>query len=504
MMDSNLEQLINQFKPSPKTLEFIQSNHGPYINSKAITDSVEDHSEIIEPSTGLVLTKVRQASRKDVDNAVVAAGDALTSTAWAGLKPNEREELMRRVADLMARDAQILAEIEALNAGKAISGCMAVDVQDSITHLRYMAGWASKIEGSTREVSAQGKHLAFTRKEPVGVVGAIVPWNWPLSMGIWKIAAPLAAGCTVVLKPSELTPLSMLYIALLCREAGIPEGVINIVTGPGRTVGQQLTQHPDIHKISFTGSTEVGMQVGSQAMQNVTNVTLELGGKSPMIVFADADIENVVDATQRSVFFNSGQVCSAGSRMYLHKDIYSETIDRMAVAAQSMKQGFTLDPTVEVGPLISDKQQMSVLDYIDSGSRQGARLVCGGAKGNEDGFFVQPTIFADCHNKMKIVQEEIFGPVLSIIPFDEKSDVIKMANDNIFGLAASVFSQDISRAMELLPLIEAGTVWVNTHDYIDPSLPFGGYKKSGIGKDLGPEQLEHFLNTKTVWIKIRK
>lgn len=381
------------------------------------------------------------------------------------------------------------------------SECRAVDVDSSIAHLRYMAGRATKIDGSQRSVSIPGTHLAYTRKEPVGVVAAITPWNWPLSMAIWKIAAPLAAGCTVVLKPSGLTPLSILYVARLCVELDLPPGVLNIVVGSGSEIGATLVNHQLVKKISFTGSTPVGKQVGKTAGYNLTHATLELGGKSPMIAYADAYIQKIVSATQNSIFFNSGQVCSAGSRLYVHRSIYDDVIDRIVAFANGIKLGFPLDPETEMGPLISAKQQKSVLKYIERGVQEGANLITGPQTVPEGrGYYVSPTVFSDCNNDMQIVREEIFGPVLSIIPFDEGIDVISLANDNDYGLAASVFTKDIERAIHAVNELDTGTVWVNTHDLVDSCLPFGGFKDSGIGKDLGPEQLGYFLKTKTVWI----
>jgi len=333
-------------------------------------------------------------------------------------------------------------------------------------------------------------------------VGAIVPWNWPFAMSVWKLAAPLAVGCAVVLKPAEITSLSMLYLMELCVKAGLPKGAINIVTGKGSTIGNHLVSHPGVAKVSFTGSTPVGKMVGAAAIQNVSHMTLELGGKSPMIAFEDADIDAVAASTLNSVYFNAGQVCSAGSRLYVHRSRYEEAIEKVKAVAQSIKLAPCLDPTGTMGPVISASQRNSIMGFIEQGIAEGARLVTGGNIVEERGYFIEPTLFADCTNDMTIVQEEIFGPVLVMIPFDTEEEALTLANDSIFGLAASIWTQDISRAHRLIPKLQAGSVWVNIHDPGDPSMPFGGIKQSGIGNDLGPEQLEHFLETKGVWIKV--
>lgn len=501
-MHDTVKQLVQRFNMTDGAEQFLGSELHMYINGRFTESESGTHSVILEPCTGEQLAIVPSGCEQDIDAAVMAARAAFESSEWSRMKPMDRERIMHRIADLLEQNAQIMAEIEALDAGKAISGCLPVDVGNSIKLLRYMAGWASKIEGATRNVTAPGQQFACTVRQPIGVVGAIVPWNWPLSMAIWKLAAPLATGCTVVLKPAEITPLSMLYFVRLCEEAGLPAGVINIVTGKGSTVGQHLVSHPGIDKVSFTGSTPVGKQVGRAAVENMTHATLELGGKSPMVVFEDADISAVVQSTQNSVFFNAGQVCSAGSRMYVHRDIYAQVVDAVAAKASNMKQGFTLDPETEMGPAISVQQQDSVYDYIAAGKEEGARVACGGEQIEGPGYYVQPTVFADCNNEMRIVQEEIFGPVLAISQFETEQQAIQLANDNIYGLAGSIFTKDVSRAFRMVPKINAGTVWVNTHDSVDCSMPFGGFKQSGIGKDMGPEQLDHFLLTKTVWVNV--
>lgn len=499
-MDETVRKLIEQYGITDKAREFLEGEHRHFIAGEFVAGA--ESMPVLEPGTGAELARVPAGTNDDVDAAVHAARAAFSGGEWSTWKPAQRERVLMKLADLVEENLQTLTEIESLDAGKAISGCREVDILGSVDVLRYMAGWATKIDGATRPVSVPGEHFAYTLKEPVGVVAAIVPWNWPFNMAVWKLAAPLAAGCTLVLKPAQLTPLSMLFFARLCREAGLPAGALNVVTGRGSTIGDYLTRHPQIDKISFTGSTEVGVGVGKAAMERVNHVTLELGGKSPMLVFEDADIQRVVDATQQSVFFNTGQVCSAGSRLYVHRTLYEQTVQAIAQRASAMVVGHSLDPSVEMGPAISAAQKQSVLDYVAIGIAEGAKLVCGGEDPGGDGYFLQPTVFSDCNNGMRIVQEEIFGPVLVVIPFDTEAEAVELANDNIYGLAASIFTQDISRAHRLIPRIESGTVWVNTHDMIDANTPFGGVKASGIGKDLGPEQLDHFLETKAVWIAL--
>ncbi|WP_439100563.1 aldehyde dehydrogenase family protein [Congregibacter sp.] len=499
-MDEVVKTFIDAKGVSEKTSAFLSRSKAHFIGNG--WHSSAESMAVLEPCTGGLLSEVPCGDSATVDHAVREANTAFKSGEWSKFTPAQRERVLTRLADLVEENLQTLAEIESLDGGKAIGGCREVDIGGSIDVLRYMAGWATKIDGATRSVSVPGDNFAFTLKEPIGVVGAIVPWNWPFNMAIWKLAAPLAVGCSVVLKPAQLTPLSMLYFAELCLEAGLPPGALNIVLGRGSVVGEALVNHPDINKVSFTGSTPVGIGVGQAAIGNLNPVTLELGGKSPMVVFADADIQRVVDATQQSVFFNTGQVCSAGSRVYIQREIYEKTVDAIAARASSMVVGHVLDEDTEMGPAISAGQKTSVLDYIAIGKEEGARVVCGGEDPGGEGFFLQPTLLADCHNGMRVVQEEMFGPVLVAIPFDTEEEGVRLANDNIYGLAASIFTQDVSRAHRLVRQLEAGTVWVNTHDMIDANTPFGGVKQSGFGKDLGPEQLDHYLKTKAVWMSL--
>ncbi|SHE56661.1 phenylacetaldehyde dehydrogenase [Microbulbifer donghaiensis] len=502
-MNEILQATLDKYQVTDKTREFIETGHQKMFISGEFVDAENGATSIVEdPSNGAPVITVPSATTGDVDRAVDAAKLAFRTGRWAEMKPIERQHLLLKLADAMEEHAQTLAELESIDAGKAINGCMPVDIQGSIDFLRYMAGWATKIEGNTRDISWPGDSFGFTLKEPVGVVGAIVPWNWPLNMSMWKLAAPLTVGCTVVLKPAEITPMSMLYLMKIWKDAGLPDGVVNVVTGKGSVVGNHLAGHPGINKISFTGSTPVGKLVGKAALENMTHLTLELGGKSAMVAFEDANIDDIVAGTQQSVFFNSGQVCSAGSRLYVHRDIYEDTLKALTNALQETVIGDPLDPATTQGPQISKGQLDSVLNYIQIGQEEGARLVYGGKAVDREGYFVEPTLFADCTNTMRIVQEEIFGPVLVVIPFETEEEAIRLANDNIYGLAGSVFTKDLSRAMRVVRALEAGSISVNTHDAIDVALPFGGYKQSGIGKDMGKEQLEYFLETKSVIMQL--
>jgi len=501
-MDDKVRQLIDKYPVTDRTRKFLAGSLKMYIDG-AYCDSESGRTfDIIEPSTGGHLATVPHGTSADLDRAVVAANRALREGPWATMKPNERQRILLRLADLLEEHAQTVGEIETLDNGKALGPCIEVDVLGSADLIRYMAGFATKIEGATRDVSADGDYIAMTLKEPIGVVGAIVPWNWPLNMSVWKLAAPLAAGCTMVLKPAEITPLTMIYFAGLAEEAGLPAGVLNIVLGDGPEVGARLAAHPGIAKVSFTGSTRVGRIVGAAAGESLSPVTLELGGKSPMVAFEDADLDALAMATRWSVFFNTGQNCSAGSRVYIQRNIWREALEAIANVARNMKMAPGLDPECDIGPAVSRVQQDRVRRYLEIGKEEGADVICGGNVVAGDGFFIEPTLFAIDNNKARIVQEEIFGPVLVAIPFDTEEEAIAMANDNEYGLAASVFTKDVSRAMRCMKALDAGSVFVNAHDLGDSAMPFGGFKNSGFGKDMGPEQLDHFLKTKACWISI--
>ncbi|AYC32928.1 aldehyde dehydrogenase family protein [Pseudomonas cavernae] len=457
------------------------------------------------PATGDVLGEVPSADATDVDLAVRAARQAFDDSPWSRMRPRERQNLLWKLADLMERDAQQLAELECLNNGKSASVARVMDVQLAIDFFRYMAGWATKVEGTTVDVSLplmpDDQFHGFIRREAVGVVGAIVAWNFPLLLACWKLGPALATGCTVVLKPADETPLTAFKLAELVLEAGYPAGVFNVITGTGLQAGVALTQHPDVDKLTFTGSTAVGIQIGKAAMDNMTRVTLELGGKSPTIVMADADLQQAAAGAANAIFFNQGQVCCAGSRLYVQRKHFDNVVADIAGIANGMKLGNGLDPSVQMGPLISARQQERVTDYINLGRKLGATIACGGDSFGP-GYFVKPTVIVDVDQQHRLVQEEIFGPVLVAMPFDDLDEVVRLANDNPYGLGASIWSNNLAAVHRMIPRIKSGSVWVNCHSALDPALPFGGYKLSGVGREMGAAAIEHYTELKSVLIKL--
>ncbi|WP_449279692.1 aldehyde dehydrogenase family protein [Leucobacter sp. GX0328] len=500
-MSENIERYFDQYGLSPKTRAFIAKEHGLFIGGEWSVGP--ERTDVIEPSTGEVLTTLTTGTVDDLDRAVAAARRQFDEGEWPRMKPLAREQLLLKLADALEANLDEFAEIESVDVGKSLQDAKDIDIQGTVDTLRYFAGWASKIGGRSAEASSMpGEYLAYTRKEPVGVIGVIVPWNFPLQTLAWKLGAALAVGCTVVVKPAELTSLSALRFAELAQEVGIPDGVINIVTGRGSVVGSALAAHKDIDKITFTGSTKTGLAVGHAALENWTRMTLELGGKSPVIVYSDVDIEQTVERVALGIFANSGQVCDAGSRAYIHESIYDEFIERLGAHVSSLAVKPGLDPDCFMGPLVSENQMRQVVDYIEIGIAEGARLVTGGPETSETGFFVQPTVFADCDNDMRIVREEIFGPVLVCQKFSTEEEVVKLANDSDYGLAATIYSESINNVLRVAPQLKAGSVYVNAQSTIDPAMPFGGYKASGFGRDLGAEQLDFVTETKTVWVTI--
>ncbi|WP_160287303.1 aldehyde dehydrogenase family protein [Pseudomonas knackmussii] len=461
--------------------------------------------DLRNPATGEVLCQVPSSSAGDVDRAVRAARQAFDDSPWSRAKPRDRQNLLWKLADLMERDADLLAELECLNNGKSAAVARVMDVQLGIDFLRYMAGWATKIEGSSVDVSMPlmpGEEFhGFIRREAVGVVGAIVAWNFPLLLACWKLGPALATGCTVVLKPADETPLSALKLAELVLEAGYPAGVFNVVTGTGVNAGAALTHHPLVDKLTFTGSTAVGKEIGKAAMDHMTRVTLELGGKSPTIVLADADLNSAAAGAAQAIFFNQGQVCCAGSRLYVHHKHFDNVVADIAGIANGMKLGNGLDPSVDMGPLISARQQQRVFNYIELGREKGATIACGGEQFGP-GYFVKPTVLVDVDQKSAVVQEEIFGPVLVAMPFDDLDEVVRMANDSPYGLGASIWSNDLGAVHRMIPKIKSGSVWVNCHSALDPALPFGGYKLSGVGREMGAAAIEHYTELKSVLIRL--
>ncbi|OOG53219.1 aldehyde dehydrogenase family protein [Polaromonas sp. C04] len=458
------------------------------------------------PATGKVIGRIAAAGAEDVDRAVRAARQAFDAGPWSKMRPVERQRLILKLADLVEEHAQALAEIESVDNGKSAGIARAVDVALTVDFLRYMAGWATKIEGITHEASVpyalQAEFVTYTRREAVGVVGAIVPWNFPLLVATWKLGPALAAGCTVVLKPAEQTPLTALYLGELIGEAGFPPGVVNIVTGDGPGAGAPLARHPRVDKISFTGSTEVGKLIGHASVENMTRFTLELGGKSPVIVLDDCDPEVAAAGAANAIFFNQGQVCCAGSRLYVQKKMFDRVVGEIGKIADGMTLGHGFDAAAQMGPLVSQEQMDRVCGYIDIGRSQGAEVVAGGGRQPGEGYFVRPTVMVNVDHGKRVVQEEIFGPVLTAMPYDTIEEVAAWANDSPYGLGASIWSNNLSKVHRLIPKIRAGTVWVNCHSALEPAMPFGGYKQSGVGRDMGRAALDAYLETKSVFIAV--
>jgi phenylacetaldehyde dehydrogenase len=467
-----------------------------------LVDAVSGKSfPVYDPSTGRVMAHVAEADAADVDKAVKAARKAFDEGPWPRMTPSERGRILWKLADLIERQTEQFATLESLDNGKPLTVARAADVPLTVDMFRYMAGWATKITGTTIPISFPGEYLSFTLREPVGVVGQIIPWNFPLLMAAWKLAPALATGCTVVLKVAEQTPLTGLRLGELCQAAGLPEGVVNVLAGYGETAGAALAAHADVDKVAFTGSTEVGKLIVKAAAGNLKKVTLELGGKSPVIVLDDADVEQVIPGAAGAIFFNHGQCCCAGSRLMIHKKIFDKVVAGVADQAKSIKLGPGLDPVTQMGPLVSDEQFQRVTGYIRSGVEEGAEVVVGGKKGSDNGgYFVQPTVLTKTNPTMKVVREEIFGPVVCAQPItDEDLEAIaREANKTTYGLAASVWSRDISKANKLAKRVRAGTVWVNCHNVFDASLPFGGYKESGWGREMGEFVLNNYTEVKAV------
>ncbi|WP_114954121.1 aldehyde dehydrogenase family protein [Sphingosinicella terrae] len=471
--------------------EWVESTHGVTL-------------PVIDPSTGQEVGRFVDASDADVDRAVAAARLAFDDGRWTGLPPIVRERMIHKLADLLEAHADEFAELEAIDNGKPRSIAAAADIPGSIGMLRYMAGWTTKIGGETMPPMAapNGAFHAYVRREPAGVAAQIVPWNFPLLMAVLKISPALAAGCTVVLKPAEQTSVTALRLADLINEAGFPAGVVNIITGNGHTAGDRLVRHPDVDKIAFTGSTEIGKLINKNATDTLKRVTLELGGKSPVVVLPDVDVQATAGGAAASIFFNAGQVCVAGSRLYAHRDIFDKLIEGVAEAAKGWTVGPSLSPATRMGPLVSDEQHRRVLDYIDQGKKAGASIVTGGDVPYDQGYFVNPTIMVDVNPDMSVVREEIFGPVVVAQRFDDLDEVARQANDTPYGLAASVWTRDLSAMHKMCAKLKAGTVWGNCHMMIDPALPFGGFKQSGLGREQARQGVEAYTELKTVIIAL--
>ena len=458
-----------------------------------------------DPATEEPLAEVAAGDKEDVDRAVRAARRAFESGPWRRLTPSERGRILWKLADLIEQHAEEFAQLETLDNGKPLTVARVADIPLVIDHFRYYAGWATKIEGETIPVSTPGQYfLNYTLREPVGVIGQIIPWNFPLLMVAWKLGAALACGNTVVLKPAEQTPLSALRLGELLDDAGIPPGVVNIVTGYGETAGAAIAAHPDLDKVAFTGSTDVGREVVRAAAGNLKRVSLELGGKSPNIIFADADLDAAVSGAASAIYFNHGQCCCAGSRLFVEKKVYDKIVPKLVDFSEKIKVGPGMLPSTEMGPLVSSEQYDRVTGYLEAGKQAGAKVAAGGGrpKALKKGYFVKPTVFTDVRPDMKITREEIFGPVVCAIPFKDPEEVAAAGNDTTYGLAAAVWTHDIQKAHRMAAILKAGTVWINCYNMFDAASPFGGYKQSGFGREMGKAALELYTQVKSVWVNL--
>jgi phenylacetaldehyde dehydrogenase len=483
--------------------EFLSHDHGLLIGGEEVEAVSGERFDVVNPADGTVLTTVPSAGPADVDAAVSAARDAFP--AWRDMPPAQRADLLWRLGTRIRELEDEFAELETLDNGKPIAETHIVDIPLTSDLFRYYAGWVTKIEGQVGTPSFGNFHT-YMRSEPVGVVGAIIPWNFPLLMCGYKLGPSLAAGCTVVLKPAEQTPLSALRLAEVVTEVGFPPGVVNVVTGFGESAGAPLAGHTDVDKITFTGEHTTGQKIIEASKSNLKRVSLELGGKSPSLVFDDANMDAALEGTHGAVFFNQGQCCIAGARVFVHENVRDEFAERLAERAGSIRLGSGLDPETTMGPLVSDEQRQRVNGYIESGRSEGARILSGGepptGEGLADGYFVSPTVFVDVDPGMKIMREEIFGPVAMVGTFSDEDEAIALANDTRFGLAAGIYTSDVGRAHRVAAQVQAGTVWVNTYGMFDAAIPYGGFKLSGFGKELGREALDLYLQTKTVWVNL--
>ena len=483
-----------------KVTSFVGKKQKMLINGKWVDSASGKTFPTYNPATGEVLSHVAEGDREDIDRAVKAARAAFENGPWAKISPSERGRMMWRLADLIEKHTEEFAQLESLDNGKPLKIARIADLPLAVDHFRYYAGWATKIEGNTipMGLARQGSYHAYTVREPVGVVGQIIPWNFPLLMAAWKLGPALATGCCVVLKPAEQTPLTALRLGELIQEAGFPDGVVNIVPGYGETAGAALAAHMDVDKIAFTGSTEVGKLIVHAATGNLKKVSLELGGKSPNIVMDDADLETAIPGASMAIFFNQGQCCCAGSRLFVEKKIFDKVVDGISQAASKIRVRPGLDPESDLGPLVSEEQLNRVCGYLESGIKEGAKATTGGSREGDKGYFVKPTVLVNTNDNMKVVKEEIFGPVVTATPFSDMNEIINRANDTVYGLAAGVWTRDVKKAHAIASKLKAGTVWINCYNVFDAALPFGGYKQSGWGREMGHEVLKNYTEVKSV------